>query len=196
MAVAQRSQSGSQARTLAALQDQVQAEAQWKTADEARLMPPAPIRTNKKYLFRFKPGTGHLNLSIKIPHLPDSFESDRHEKVLTRKFEQNRARVDGDEPKYDLTELQDELGTDWITFTPMPGNRNRGSTSYYATDSDQIAAFIRKQVREGRDFWKDVVEERPAEMIEVNGTTIPNTTEGWDAAKLAALTRARSIDEE
>jgi hypothetical protein len=198
MAVAGKSTTSLNARQLNTLYDQAVQEAQWKAADEARMQPPAPIRTHKKYLFRFKPGTGTLNFSVKIPHLPDTFESERHEKVLTRKFEQNRKRVDGENPKYSLSDIQDEVGGDWITFTPMPGNGNRQSTSYYATDSEQIANFLRKQIATGQDQWRDVREERPTELIEINGVSIPNTTEGWEAARFAAekMSRNRSLDEE
>jgi hypothetical protein len=198
MAVAGKSTTSLNTRQLNTLYDQAVQEAQWKAADEARMQPPAPIRTTKKYLFRFRPGTGHLNFSLKLPHLPDTFESERHEKVLTRKFEQNRKRVDGENPKYNLSEIQDEIGRDWIRFTPMPGNRNRQSTSYYATDNEQIAALLRKRIKEGRGPFRDMVEERPTELIEINGVSIPNTTEGWEAARFAAtnLSRNRSLDEE
>lgn len=172
------------------------AEADWKNADEARLKPGARIRTNKKYLFRFLPGTGPSSLNLKIDRLPDDFASERQEKFYTRSFERRVKRVHGEDAKYTLDEVRMAVGDDWIRFVSMPGNEKVGSTCYYATDDPKVAAFLRHKALTGQGFWQYLREERPTQKIEFNGISVPNTSEGWDAARKAAQLAAMAADEE
>ena len=181
--------------SLSSLMEESVKHANWKMSDEARLIPPARINSRMKYLFRFEPGTVR-QWNIRLDHLPDDFETEKQEAVLTRKFKKNRAKVDGENPKYDLESMREKVGKDFINFTPIPGGPGRQGTCYYATNDSEIANFLRRKIREGKGAYANLREERPTETIEVNGVSIPNTTEGWDAARIAALTRSRSIDEE
>jgi hypothetical protein len=176
------------------------AEADWKNADEARLKPGARIRTNKKFLFRFLPGTGPSSLNLKIDRLPDDFVSERQERFHKQSFARRTKRVHGDNitgenPKYNLDEVRMAVGDDWIRFVSMPGNEKVGSTCYYATDDPQVAAYLRHKALTGQGFWQYLREERPTQQIEFNGISVPNTSEGWDAARKAAQLAAMTAEE-
>lgn len=171
-------------------------EANWKTQDEARLMPGVRIYTKKKFLFRFLPGTGPASLNLRIDKLPDDFVNERQEAFYRRSLERRTKRVHGENAKYDLDSIREKVGSDWITFTALPGSGKVAATCYYATDDPEVAAFVRHKIRVGKSFWQHLREERPGEMIEVNGISIPNTSEGWEAARKASQMAALQLDDD
>lgn len=183
-------------RSTAEIMDSVERDATWKRNDEARLMPGPKIATKKKYLFRFLPGTGPASLNLKVDSIPDDFPNERQEAFHKRSYARRVTRVHGEDAKYDLGSIRDKLGGSWISFTSMPGNKNVAATCYYATDDPEIAAFIRHKARVGKSFWRHLREERPTQMIEVNGISVPNTSEGWSVAQKAAQRAALELDEE
>ena len=64
---------------------QVEQEAAWKNADEARLQPQARLGVKAKYLFRFLPGAGVRGLSVKIPRVND-FTDERVQRAHDKSF--------------------------------------------------------------------------------------------------------------
>jgi len=183
------------------IMDQVAQEANWKREDEARLMPGPVIRTNKKYLFRFLPGTGPSSFSVKVDSLPDDFLNERQEQFHRRSYERRTRQTHGDKiygekPRYDLDSIRQKLGRNWIRFISMPGTSKIQPTCYYATDDPEIAAYLRHFVMLGKREWKYVREERPTEKVEIGGISVPNTTEGWEVARVAAQRTAMELEEE
>jgi hypothetical protein len=177
------------------LYEQSVKEQNWRSQDEARLAPPVRINTKKRFLFRFKTGTGPRELTIRVPHLSDVYDDERKERKMHSLFAKSRKKFDGENPKYDLEAVREEVGDSYIKFNTIRGNGQRQGTCWYATDDPGVAAFIRKLIKTDPSLHT-LEEQRPNELIEVNGVSIPNTTEGWDAARIAALTKAASIDED
>ena len=184
-------------RTLDSLMTSVDQEAQWKNADEARLQPQARLGVSTKYLFRFLPGAGVRSLTVKIPRVND-FVDERMQKAHDRSFERVVKREYGDDPLgelgFDLNSLWEKT-SGWIEFQVIPGGPGRQTSCYYATDDDEIAAFLRYRMQVGGSFWGLLREEHPTERITVNGMEIPNTSEGWDAARIAAMQARQSLKE-
>ena len=168
----------------------VDAEANWKNADESRLRPPARLGVKAKYLFRFPVGAGPRNMSVFLDYARESIE-DRVQKFHDRSFERRTKKLYGDQMGADLgfnlDSLREKMGGNYIEFTPIPGNPQRQGSCYLATDDDEVAAYIRYRMQTGSGHWQLLREEHPTEMIEVNGMRIPNTAEGWDAARIAAM---------
>jgi hypothetical protein len=181
---------------IAQLLEQAHMDAEWKLKDEARLSPAPRIRTNKKYLFRFRTGASPREFKVRIPHVPDVIDDERKERIFRKKFATNRARVDGLKPTFNLGQIIEEIGSEYLAFKSKKGNARQPTICYYDTDSENIANYLRYRMQTSGGLWQYLDEERPTEVIEVNGVSIPNTSEGWDAAKLAALSRTRTGAEE
>jgi hypothetical protein len=178
----------------------VEQEAAWKSADEARLQPQARLGVRSKYLFRFLPGAGMRGLSVRIDR-SNEYVEDRVQRAYDKSFERRVKRIYGSVENmkerlgFTLDSLRDELNGDWIEFTPIPGQPGRQGSCFYATDSDEIAAYLRFRMATGDGYWTLLREEHPTEMITVNGIEIPNTSEGWDAARIAATRALGQIKE-
>lgn len=197
MATTQRTQPS---MTMDQIMSSVEQEAKWKTEDEARLQPQARLGVKAKYLFRFLPGAGVRGLSVRIDRVNEYVE-DRMQRAYEKSYERRVKRIYGSVEDmqanlgFTLDGLRDAVGGDWIEFTPIPGQPGRQGSCYYATDNDEIAAYLRFRMTMDDGYWKLLREEHPTEMITVNGMQIPNTSEGWDAARIAA-TRLRDTIKE
>ena len=187
--------SRTQTTDTAAILAAVEQEAKWKSEDEARLQPQARLGVKSKYLFRFLPGAGMRGLSVRIDRINEYVE-DRVQRAYDRSYERRVKRIYGSVDKmkeqlgFTLEGLREAVNGDWIEFTPIPGQPGRQGSCYYATDNDEVAAYLRFRMAMDDGYWKLLREEHPTEMITVNGMEIPNTSEGWDAARIAA-TRSR-----
>lgn len=163
-------------------------EAEWRTQDEARNQPMMTVNAFAKYVFRSKPGTLRQGFQVRIPTLPDDYASDRERDRRERDFARRRKAVDGDKPAYDLASLREKVGGDTISFKPVPGNEHRQTTCFYATDDDEIAAFLLSAKKwDTSGVWDNIVVEYPTRMIEINGMKVPATNAGFDAARAAFL---------
>lgn len=166
----------------------------WLEADEARQQMPHPIASSKKYVFRSRPGT-IPHFTVRIPHLPDDFKNEAQEKRLTSSFIRRRARIDGENPGYDLESIRAKVGGDYIVFRYQPGRRVPGTedqfyrgTCVYETDDDEIYAYLMRKKRDNRNgLWSDIVVEYPKTSFEVNGQSFPATSAGWEAAQAAVM---------
>lgn len=166
----------------------------WHEADEARQQMTIPVGTGKRHLFRSRPGT-ITSFAVFIPHLPDTFKTERHEEVMTRLFDNRRAREDGENPPFDLESVRLKNGGDYIRFKYAPGRQVPGEPGktyrgfcYYETDDDEIAAFLMyRKSNKPNGPWVDIVVEHPKTTFEINGQTFPATAAGWKAAEAAVL---------
>lgn len=176
-------------------------EASWKSADEARLQPQARLGVRSKYLFRFLPGAGMRGLSVRIDR-SNEYVEDRVQRAYDKSYERRVKRIYGapmEEMKeklgFSLDSLREKLGGDYLDFTPIPGQPGRQGSCFYATDDDEIAAYLRFRMATGDGYWELLREEHPTETITINGMEIPNTTEGWDAARIAATRQMKAVKE-
>jgi len=175
-------------KAVAAANQQAARAADWKSQDEARSQPMVPLNTGAKYVFRSKPGTLR-GFAVRVPRFPDEFDfkdekqRQRHEKAYARR----RERKGGDEG-YDLENVRNAVGGDYIRFKFIPGNETRQTTCYYATSDEDVYRFLlRKKTQNTNGLWDDIVVEYPTRMVEINGQKVPATFAGFEAAQAAFM---------
>jgi hypothetical protein len=171
----------------------VNAKVEWRAQDEARNQPVlAGFGEGKKYLFRSLPGT-LPGFAVRIPTPPDDYANDQQRDRYERDFKRRRLKLDGENPPYDFNSLREKVGGSLISFKYIPGTQSftnpdvrfRG-TCFYATDDDEIYAFLMKLKKDNvNGVWSNITVEYPTRMVEVNGQSFPATSAGWEAVQAA-----------
>lgn len=159
----------------------------WQDQDEARKQSVPVLHTKKKYVFRSRPGTLR-GFSVRIPTLPDAYASDREQERRERDFTRRRLAVDGEKPPFDLDSLRAKVGDEFIVFTQIPGGPDRQGVCFYATDDDEIYAFLmhRRKV-DTSGSWANIFIEYPTRLQKINGIEVPGTIAGFEAAQAAFM---------
>ena len=158
----------------------------YRDQDEARRQELVPLNTSKKYVFRTMPGFDRT-FGVRIP-TRQFFDDPRVDERSKMKFDRAMDREFGENRDFDFESIRLKVGSDWINFSPIPGNQSRQQQSYYETDDDETARFLlylKANDRTGK--WQHVTVEYPTRTFTIGGQEFPATDAGWEAARAAAI---------
>lgn len=142
---------------------------------------PAPLRRTERYVFRTKPRTCR-GLVHYINVRPDGLdETDPKERMRLRRWDfwqkKEIAKYGDDWPNL-VQRVYEEIGGHTIAFHPI----NKKFECFFATDSDDVATYIRHFMKHGIGEFKWVYEQNPRAKWVVRDDNVakafPNTDTG------------------
>ena len=114
--------------------------------DQAQPQPYQPTKRGTQRKFYFRSDHGWRKPSIRIPGVPPGDFTEKQESGLRRVYE--KKYTEAERQRHEMVRLENN-GSLTIQFQPIP---NRFE-SYFETDSEILADYLRDEIKAGRLTW-------------------------------------------